>query len=308
MESVVVALGGNAILRAKDTGTDEEQFANVRRTCSHIVRLISEGYRVTITHGGGPQIGNIVIRNEVAVENVPSMPLDICTAESLGMIGYIVQNSLANALRATRVEKTVLSVITQAIVDRADPAFRHPSKPIGPFFTREEAMKLRRQMGLTMMEDAGRGYRRAVPSPDPKAIVEIEAVRKLIQSDVVTICSPYLPVVERGGQLERVQAVLDKDLASERLASGIGADVLLILTDVEKVAVNYGKSNQKDLDHITVAEAEEFLRQGHFAPGSMQPKVKAAARFVKAGGKRASISSLDRAYDSMKGNAGTTIS
>jgi len=302
-----VALGGNAILRAKETGTDEEQFANVRRTCGHIARLISEGYTVTITHGGGPQIGNIVIRNEVAVQNVPSMPLDICTAESLGMIGYIVQNSLGNALRAAGSKKTVVSIIAQVIVDPTDPAFQHPTKPIGPFFTREEAERLERQMGLTMIEDAGRGYRRVVPSPDPKMIVELEAVKKLVQSGVVTICSPYLPVVERNGRLERVQAVLDKDLGTERLASGIAADVLLILTDVERVAVNYGKSNQKDLDQVTVAQAEDFLKENHFAPGSMQPKMKAAIRFVKAGGKRAIISSLDSAYDSLQGKAGTTI-
>jgi len=233
--------------------------------------------------------------------------LDICTAESLGMIGYIVQNSLGNALRATGSKKTVVSIIAQVTVDPTDPAFQHPTKPIGPFFTREDAERLERQMGLRMIEDAGRGYRRVVPSPDPKMIVELEAVKKLVQSGVVTICSPYLPVVERNGRLERVQAVLDKDLGSERLASGIGADVLLILTDVERVAVNFGKSNQKDLDQVTVAQAEDFLKEDHFAPGSMQPKMKAAIRFVKAGGKRAIISSLDNAYDSLQGKAGTTI-
>jgi carbamate kinase len=307
---VLIALGGNAILKHEEKGTAEEQFENVRKTCVHLVRLIRDGYRIAITHGNGPQVGDILLKNELSRDDLPAMPLDVCGAQSQGMIGYMLQQSMCNELKKARIDLPVVSLVTQTIVDEGDEAFIHPTKPIGPFYSGSEAEGLRRERGWTMIEDSGRGYRRVVPSPSPREIVEKGTIRRLFEGGAVVIAvgGGGVPVVAReGGRLEGVVAVIDKDLGAQIFANVIGAETLLMLTDVSRVSLNYGKPDQLDLGEMTVAEAERYLREGHFAAGSMAPKVEAAIRFLKAGGERAVISSLEEASEALAGKAGTTL-
>ncbi|MEW5933862.1 MAG: carbamate kinase [Bacillota bacterium] len=308
-ELVVIALGGNAILQPGQRGTAEEQLENVRTTCRQIVTLLEEGYRVVLTHGNGPQVGNIIIQNQ-ATDAVPAMPMDICGAESQGMIGYMMQHSLRNELVRRGLNGwPVASIITQTVVSADDPAFSKPTKPVGPFYDEAYARK-RMAEGETWVEDAGRGWRKVVPSPDPKEIVELEAIRRLARDHAIVICTGGggIPVVrEPDGTLRGVEAVIDKDLGGQRLATGLGADVFMILTDVPAVAVDYGKPTQRFLSRITVSEARALQKEGHFKPGSMGPKVEACCRFVEAGGKRAIIGSLVQALDALAGRAGTWI-
>jgi carbamate kinase len=307
---VLIALGGNAILKHEEKGTAEEQFENVRKTCVHLVRLIRDGYRIAITHGNGPQVGDILLKNELSRDDLPAMPLDVCGAQSQGMIGYMLQQSMCNELKKARIDLPVVSLVTQTIVDEGDEAFIHPTKPIGPFYSASEAEGLRRERGWTMIEDSGRGYRRVVPSPSPREIVEKGTIRRLFEGGAVVIAvgGGGVPVVAReGGRLEGVVAVIDKDLGAQIFANVIGAETLLMLTDVSRVSLNYGKPDQLDLGEMTVAEAERYLREGHFAAGSMAPKVEAAIRFLKAGGERAVISSLEEASEALAGKAGTTL-
>jgi carbamate kinase len=307
---VLIALGGNAILKHEEKGTAEEQFENVRKTCVHLVRLIRDGYRIAITHGNGPQVGDILLKNELSRDDLPAMPLDVCGAQSQGMIGYMLQQSMCNELKKARIDLPVVSLVTQTIVDEGDEAFIHPTKPIGPFYSGSGAEGLRRERGWTMIEDSGRGYRRVVPSPSPREIVEKGTIRRLFEGGAVVIAvgGGGVPVVAReGGRLEGVVAVIDKDLGAQIFANVIGAETLLMLTDVSRVSLNYGKPDQLDLGEMTVAEAERYLREGHFAAGSMAPKVEAAIRFLKAGGERAVISSLEEASEALAGKAGTTL-
>jgi carbamate kinase len=307
---VLVALGGNAILKHKEKGTAEEQFENVRRTCEHLVRLIKDGYKLAITHGNGPQVGDILLKNELSKNVLPSMPLDVCGAQSQGMIGYMLQQSMRNEMEKVGVNVPAVSLITQTIVDKNDVAFKKPSKPIGPFYKAADAERLREEKGWVMVEDSGRGYRRVMPSPKPIDIVEKDTARTLFESGAIVIAvgGGGVPVVIRGdGGLEGTDAVIDKDLGAQIFASEIRAEVLLMLTDVEKVSLNYGKPNQIDIDEMTVVEAKRYLQEGHFAPGSMGPKVEAAIKFLEAGGEKAVISSLETGRDAMKGKAGTTI-
>lgn len=271
--------------------------------------MIAKGYNVVITHGNGPQVGNILIQNEEAEEHVPPMPLDVCGAQSQGMIGYMIQRSLTKHLRARGIERTVVTLVTEVVVDEEDPAFRNPTKPIGPFYSRERAEQLAKERKFIFREDAGRGFRRVVPSPDPKYLVEREAIRHLVRAGIIVIASGGggIPVVERDGGLVGVEAVIDKDLAAERLASDVQAGTLLILTDVERVSLNYGKKNERPIDEMSVEEAEMYLRKGHFAPGSMGPKVQAAVRFLRSGGSRAIITSLVRGIEALEGRAGTSF-
>jgi len=310
---IVAALGGNAILQPGQKGTYEEQLANVKKTAKHLANMImSKKYLVIITHGNGPQVGAILLQNDAgqAAFNVPAMPMDVCGAESQGLIGYMIQQSLRDIfVEGGQPEIPVATVVTQVIVDRNDPAFKNPTKPVGPFYTEEAAKKLAKEKNWAVISDAGRGWRRVVPSPDPRDIAEKEAIRAMIDAHVVPIVSGGggIPVVEENGKLKGVEAVIDKDLAGERVAEAVDADVLLILTDVNGAAINYRKPDEKWLRKITVAEAKKYLQEGQFAKGSMGPKMLAAIRFIEWGGKRAIITSLDKAYDAIEGKTGTEI-
>jgi carbamate kinase len=265
---------------------------------------------MAIVHGNGPQVGRILLASETARDTVPPMPFDVCGAMSQGYIGYHIQQSLKYALATRGCHYPVVSLTTQVVVDRADPAFQTPTKPIGPFYREEEARRLEREKGYVLREDAGRGWRRVVPSPQPRRIVEIGAVRLLWDHAIVITCGGGgIPVVENpDGTLEGVAAVIDKDFAAELLAEQVDADALLILTEVEKVAIHFGEPEQRDLDHLSLAEAARYEAEGQFGVGSMLPKVQAAMRFVRANpGKRAIITSLDKCLDALDGKTGTTI-
>ena len=309
-ERLVIALGGNA-LQSKDSGaTAEAQLSVVRETCERVAELSVNGYEVAIVHGNGPQVGRILLASETAREVVPAMPFDVCGAMSQGYIGYHIQQALRYALAKRNKNIPVVSLVTQMVVEADDPAFQNPTKPIGPFYSREEAEALQREKGYTMKEDAGRGYRRVVPSPLPRRIVEIGQVRDLWDNTIVITCGGGgVPVVETAqGRLEGVAAVIDKDFAAELLAEQVDADVLMILTEVEKVAVNWGKPDQKGLSRMSLAEASRYVEAGHFAPGSMLPKVQAAMKFVRHDpGKKAIITSLDKAIDALEGKTGTVV-
>ncbi|EOD00714.1 carbamate kinase [Caldisalinibacter kiritimatiensis] len=311
MEKIVVALGGNALQEAGQPATAESQLKVVKKTSKYISNLIEDGYKIIIAHGNGPQVGRIVLQNEAADNITPAMPFDVCGAMSQGMIGYHIQQALGEELKAKGNNKSVVTLVTQVVVDKNDSAFDNPTKPIGPFYTKEEADRIKEEKGYDIVEDSGRGYRRVVPSPDPKRIVELEAVKNLVDAGfvVITVGGGGVPVVENeNGELEGVAAVIDKDLASERLAEDLDADTLLILTAVEKVSLNFGKPNQKDIDKMTVEEAKQYIEEGHFAPGSMLPKVKAAIRFAESKeGRKAIIASLDKARKALKGESGTVI-
>lgn len=307
--TIVLALGGNAILQPKQKGTAEEQYANINETAAQVARLISAGYRVVITHGNGPQVGNILLQHEAGASLVPRMPLDICGAQSQGQIGYMMQQSLQNRLRALGVHTPVATVITQTVVSKNDPAFKNPTKPVGPFYDGRKAKAQMEEKGETWIEDAGRGWRRVVPSPDPIRIVEREAISALVNSGLVVIANGGggIPVVEENGEYKGVEAVIDKDLGGQRLAVDVGADMFVILTDVPKVALNYNTPQQIDLDQMTLQDVERYQKEGHFKAGSMGPKVEACRRFAAETGKMAVIASLDRAIDAVNGVAGTRI-
>ena len=308
---VVIALGGNAILQPGQKGTFEEQMKNVETTCKQLTQMVLSGkYKIVITHGNGPQVGNILLQNETAKGVAAPMPLYVCGAESQGLIGYMIQQSLHNLLQDVgKGDIPVATVVTQVVVDKSDPAFQNPTKPVGPFYSEEEAKRLADEKGYHVKEDAGRGWRRVVPSPDPLEIFEKEAIRQLIAARSIVIASGGggIPVVKKDGKLEGVDAVIDKDLAGERLAVDVEAKVFLILTDVDEVKLNYKTPQEKGISKMTVEEAKRYRDEGHFAKGSMEPKVRAAIRFIEAGGEKAIITSLGKAMDALEGKAGTTI-
>lgn len=311
MKKLVIALGGNALQEAGKPATAQAQLEVVEKTSEYIADIVERGYEVIVAHGNGPQVGRIVIQNEVASASTPAMPFDVCGAMSQGMIGYHIQQGLSKVLRHRGINKNVVTVVTQVVVDKDDPKFKAPSKPIGPFYTEEEAKAIAAEKGYTMKEDAGRGWRRVVASPLPVEIVELDAVKTLndVGFVVVTVGGGGIPVVRNeAGDLEGVAAVIDKDLASEKLARDMDADALVILTAVEKVSINFKKPDQKDLDRMSAAEAKQYIKEGHFAPGSMLPKIEAALNFVESKpGRIAIITSLDKAVDAIEGRAGTTI-
>lgn len=311
MKKLVIALGGNALQEAGKPATAQAQLEVVEKTSEYIADIVERGYEVIVAHGNGPQVGRIVIQNEVASASTPAMPFDVCGAMSQGMIGYHIQQGLSKVLRHRGINKNVVTIVTQVVVDKDDPKFKAPSKPIGPFYTEEEAKAIAAEKGYTMKEDAGRGWRRVVASPLPVEIVELDAVKTLNDAGfvVATVGGGGIPVVRNdAGDLEGVAAVIDKDLASEKLARDMDADALVILTAVEKVSINFKKPDQKDLDRMSAAEAKQYIKEGHFAPGSMLPKIEAALNFVESKpGRIAIITSLDKAVDAIEGRAGTTI-
>ena len=310
-ETMVVALGGNAILQPGQRGTVQEQLENVDIACGHLVKIIASGkYGIVITHGNGPQVGNILLQNDAASNLIPPMPLDVCDAATQGTMGYMIQQTLANHLRVLNLPHNITTVVTQVIVDKDDPAFKKPTKPIGPFYDLAEAQKLRRDRGWVIIKDSGRGYRRVVPSPRPLAIQETRIIRHMLADSeiVIAVGGGGIPVVrERDRSLRGIEAVIDKDLASERLAEDINADVFLILTDVEQVMLNYGDVEEVGIERMTVDEAETYLKEGQFSEGSMKPKVEAGINFVKATGKKTIITALNKASEALEEKAGTRI-
>ena len=307
---LVVALGGNALQKSGTPATSAAQLEVINKTTQYLAELKCRGYKLVIVHGNGPQVGRIVMALESAANVTPPMPLDVCGAMSQSYIGYHIQQSLRNALLKVNKHVPVVTIVTQVIVDKNDLAFKNPTKPIGPFYTKEESDILGIEKGYIMKEDSGRGFRRVVASPFPKKIVEFSTIERLLDTTIcITAGGGGIPVtLARDGSLHGVEAVIDKDLAAEKLAEDINADILLILTEVEKVSINYNKPNQEDLDHISVLEARRYMDEGHFAPGSMLPKVKAAIMFAKSSpSHKAIITSLYSALDALGGTTGTVI-
>ncbi len=305
MSRIVIAIGGNAILNPT-RGSPVEQQRLIDETCREIAQIVEKGYDVVLTHGNGPQIGNILAMQEECALVHPQ-PLDVCGAETQGMLGYSLQQSLDNRLRESGITKQVATVLTQVVVDASCSSFTNPTKPIGIYYPESRAQEMIAQ-SIKMIHDK-KGYRRVVPSPMPLQIVEEDVIKKLAALGVIVIAAGGggIPVIRKNGLLAGVEAVIDKDLTGSLLASAIGAETFLILTDVEKAALNYGKDNQVDLDEITVSEAERYIEEGHFGKGSMEPKILAALKFIKSGGKTAIISSLDKALPALLGTAGTRI-
>lgn len=312
MSRIVIALGGNALQESGKPATAQSQLDVVEKTSEYIADIINAGYDVVLAHGNGPQVGRIVLQNEHSTDITPALPFDVCGAMSQGYIGYHMQQGLEKVLRHRGINKRVATIVTQVVVDKNDPKFQNPSKPIGPFYTEEEAKRIEEEKGYTMKEDAGRGWRRVVASPNPVEIVELDAVKCLIDGGfiAITVGGGGIPVIkDENGNYVGTAAVIDKDLASERLAEDINADALVILTAVETVCINFGKPNQKSLSCINTEEARKYIAEGHFAPGSMLPKVEAAIKFVESKpGRKAIITSLDKAVEALKGESGTTIS
>jgi len=304
----IIALGGNALVKKGQDGNIYDQFDNTREACESIVNMIMDGWNVVITHGNGPQVGAILLQNDLAKDVTPPMPLGICVAESEGLIGYMIQQCLSNKLKKANVEKPVVALITQVLVDENDPSFTNPTKPIGPYYNEEEAAEILKEgYQITRQPD---GWRIVVPSPDPKSVVEGDIIKKMLDDDIIVIASGGggMPVIEKEGWgLDGLEAVIDKDLASERLAEAIDAELLLILTNVEKVYLNYNTPQQKALDKVSLKDLKKYYEQGQFPPGSMGPKILAAIRFLEQGGKKVIISHVEKGWDAVQGKTGTHI-
>jgi carbamate kinase len=309
----VVAIGGNSLIADKQHQSIEDQYQAAKDTCAHIADMIEQGWTVAIGHGNGPQVGFVLRRSEIAhkVEGLHEVPLDVCGADTQGATGYALQQNLYNEFVTRGIDKAVTTVVTQVEVDRADPAFSHPTKPIGSFMDADEARGRREKDGWDVVEDAGRGWRRVVPSPLPKRVVEEPAIRNLMDAGmcVITVGGGGIPVVaDEQGQLQGVAAVIDKDYASALLAASLGAELLIISTAVEKVALNFGKPGERWLDTMTVAEAKQYLAEGtHFAKGSMAPKIQACINFLEHGGKKAIITNPANISRALQGETGTSI-
>ena len=311
-KKLVVAIGGNAIQPPGDGASADAQRHRIEETAAKLADLVQAGHDLVVTHGNGPQVGNILLQNEEARDLVPAMPLDVCGAESQAQIGYLLAQALRNELAIRRAERGVVAVITQVLVDANDPAFVHPTKPIGPLYTRESELIVKRAKGWKLVEDQARGgWRRVVPSPQPIDIVEKDTIRRLVEDGDgnVVICAGGggIPVVRKGGRLVGVEAVIDKDLAASVLARVLGWTHLIIATDVERVALGYGKPTQRFLEHMTVAEAKKYLAEGQFPPGSMGPKIQAAVDFLESGGEAVVISDLEHLAEAADEKAGTRI-
>lgn len=309
-KTVVVALGGNAITREFEEGNIAQQFENTRKSLRSVVELIRQDYRVVITHGNGPQVGNALIRVEETRHFVPPLPLGIIVADLGGGMGYMIEQCLQNKLHDRGLPRPVITVLTQVLVDKNDPSILDPSKFVGPFYKKEQVEDLEKKRGWILKEDRGRGFRRVVPSPIPREIVEKEIIKFLVEKDIIVIAAGGggIPVYrERSGWLEGVDGVIDKDLASAVLARDIEAEEIIILTSVDRVALNFDQPDQVDLSTLTLSEAQNYLDQGQFPKGSMGPKIQAAINFLQQGGKKVIITSIENAVDALINNSGTVI-
>jgi len=309
--TIVVALGGNAISHEFEEGNIHQQFANTRQSLSGVVELIATGYRVLITHGNGPQVGNALIRVEEARHLVPVLPLGVIVADTEGGMGYMVEQCLQNKMHDRGIKKEIATIVTQVLVDPDDPSISNPSKFVGPFYKKGKVEEMARRPGWVLKEDPGRGWRRVVPSPIPREIVAKKLIRLLVENDIIVVASGGggIPVYidKRNGWYEGIDAVIDKDLASAVLARDVEAEELMILTAVEKVALNFKKPDEQLLDRVTLGEIKKYYQAGHFPAGSMGPKIQAAINFLESGGRRVIITSIERSMDAVSGNAGTVI-
>ncbi|UCD93407.1 MAG: carbamate kinase [Candidatus Zixiibacteriota bacterium] len=309
-KTAVIALGGNAITQPDVEDTIANQFANTRRSLDGVMELIKSGYKLVISHGNGPQVGNAILRIELARGKAPILPLGICVADTEGGMGYMIEQSLQNRIKKEGIDRSVVTIITQVIVDRDDPQISNPTKFIGQFYSEEEVKRFARERGWVVKKDANRGWRRVVPSPTPISVVEAETIKSLVAGGTIVIAAGGggIPVyIDDNGNLEGLDAVIDKDLASAVLGKEISSEILMILTSIDKVALNFGRKDQVWLDRMTVSEAEEHLKAGQFPPGSMGPKITAAVQFVKGGGKEVIVTSFNNAGRALDGSAGTRI-
>lgn len=297
------------MIKDQEHETVSDQFEAIRETCIHIVSMIEQGWNVVITHGNGPQVGFSLLRSELTSQVLHPMPLDSCVADTQGTIGYMIQQSLFNEFKRRGTKKQVVTLVTQVLVDKNDPAFEEPTKPIGPFYDEEKAQKHRKERGWDMTEDSGRGWRRVVPSPRPVRIIEHQAAMALTSQGFIVVAAGGggIPVIEENGELEGIEAVIDKDYASSLLATEMRASLFLITTSVEKISLNFGKPNEKLLDRITLKEAKRRFGEGHFAPGSMGPKISAIIHFLEKGGKEAIITNPENIERALLGETGTHI-
>jgi carbamate kinase len=307
MKTILLAVGGNSLIRAGETGTIAEQRANAQRTAAQVVGLIRAGYKIVLTHGNGPQVGAALLRSERGASQVPGLPLDVCDASTQGEIGYLLQQALQTELRRADLHVPVATVLTQCLIRPDDPSMQHPTKPIGPFYSRADAEERKRLLGWEIVEDASRGYRRVVPSPDPIDMIELEVIRNLVGQGVLVIAcgGGGIPVLWKNGKLQGVEAVIDKDRASAWLASRLAADLFVIATDTDYVYLNYKKATQTPLQQVDAAELEQYARSGHFPPGNMGPKIESVLRFLRQGGKEAIITSCENLCQAVAGCAGT---
>jgi len=306
----VIAFGGNALLRPEDRGTHEEQVARAKQAARWIAELVGRGYRLLVVHGNGPQVGNILIQAEEASTKVPPQSLDVAVAQTEGSMGFLLQQAIRNRLESIGNDVRVATVLTEVQVDPNDPAFKRPTKPVGPFFTRYRAEALERDLGWTMREDAGRGWRHVVPSPRPLKILNVELISHMLDWAGVVIAAGGggIPVVRgRDGQWRGIEAVIDKDYASSLLAAHLKAELYVILTGVARVAIDFGKPSERGVERLNVAEAEKHLRDGQFPAGSMGPKIEAAVQFVKGGGGEVLITDIEHLRDALEGKSGTRI-
>ncbi len=306
----VLAIGGNSLIKDKNSVSLSAQYEAVKETAKYIADLIANGLSVVITHGNGPQVGFIYRRGELGRHELPLIPLDICGADTQGAIGYMIQKALLNEFRKMGIEKKVTTVVTQVIVNRDDPSFQYPTKPIGSFMSKEESLVNEKEFGWRVVEDAGRGFRRVVPSPIPREIIELNVVRLLVKNGYVVVAGGGggIPVVRNEqGDLGGVEAVIDKDLGSSLLARNLEADTFIISTAVDAVYLNFGKENQRPIRHATLLEMKRYVGEGHFKPGSMKPKIEAVVQFLEGGGKKAVITSPENLLRSIKGECGTTV-
>jgi len=309
MKTMLLAVGGNSLIRAGQKGTIAEQLVNARQTAAEVVKLVRDGYRMVLTHGNGPQVGAALLRSERAASQVPGQPLDVCDAATQGEIGYLLQQSLDTELKLAGLQVPVVAVLTQVVVSLDDPAMKRPSKPIGPFYSRSDAEERKRLLAWEIVEDAARGYRRVVPSPEPLDIIELEIIRDLMERNVLVIAcgGGGIPVAWREGSLHGVEAVIDKDRASALLASRLGVDQFVISTDTDYLYLDYKKSTQRPLHVVGCSELEEYADAGHFPPGNMGPKVESVLRFLMQGGHEAIITSCENLCSAVSGPVGTHI-